>query len=142
MSSHAAKGTVGVVVAVFGWALVYFLVAHSWALYIARETTVGTAGLIGMEIVRITPTLVYFLIVGLVIGRLVGPAAGARWAALAAAIAMAVEALLELQIFYGGIDPLAVAVLAVDYLLPIAVAIAGALVPRLWQNADGGTVAT
>src|SRR6267378_5751331 len=133
MSADAAKGTGGVVLAVFGWALVYFLVAHSWALYIAREGTVGTTGLIGTEIVRIAPTLVYFLIVGLVFGLLISPAAGVRWAALAAAVAMAIEALLEHQIFYGGIDPLAVAVLAVDYLLPVAVAIAGALVTRLWR---------
>jgi hypothetical protein len=55
---------------------------------------------------------------------------------------MALEALAEHQVFFGGIDPLAVAVLAVDYLLPIAVATSGAFFARLWQKPRGGTVAT
>lgn len=143
MSVHAAKNTVGVVVAVFGWALVYFLVAHSWALRVARESgVVGTAGLIGFEMLRIVPTLVYFLVVGLAFGFLSGSAVGARWAALGAAIAMAIEALIEQQYFFDGIDPLAVAVLTVDYLLPVAFAIVGALITHFWQRRNRGTVAT
>jgi len=142
MSAHAAKGTISAVVTVAGWALVYFLIAHSWALYTARESTMGTVGLIGFEILRIAPTLTYFLVVGLVIGSLLGPAAGGRWAALGAVIAMAIEALIEHQIFVGGIDPLAVAVLAVDYLLPVAFAVVGAFIARFWQKPNAQTVAT
>jgi hypothetical protein len=142
MSTHAVKGMAGAAVAVFGWALIYFLIAHSWALQIARESpVVGTPGLIGFEIFRIAPTLTYFLLVGLVFGSLIGAAVGARWAALGAAIAMAIEASIEHQVFYGGIDPLAVAVLTVDYLLPVVFAIVGALITRFWQR-QNGTVAT
>jgi hypothetical protein len=142
MSMQAAKGSVAAVVAVVGWALVYLSVAHSWALLTARERVVGPTGFVASEVVRIAPTLVYFFAVGLVMALLFGAATGARWAALATAIAMALEALLEKQVFFGGIDALAVAVLAVNYLLPIAVATGGALIARLWQNPKGGTVAT
>ena len=142
MGAHTAKNSVGVVIAVVGWALVYFLMAHSLALHTARESIVGTAGLIGFEVLRIAPTLIYFLAVGLVFGFLRGPAAGARWAALGAATAMAIEALIEHQIFYSGIDPFAMAVLAVDYLLPVVFAVVGALVTRFWQRQSGHTVAT
>lgn len=143
MSAHAVKGTVGVVVAVLGWAVVYFVIAHSWALQVARESpVVGPAGLIGFEIFRIAPTLTYFLLVGLVFGSLCGAVVGARWAALGAAIAMTIEALIEQQVFYGAIDPLAVAILSVDYLLPVVFAVLGALITRSWQRPNGHTVAT
>jgi hypothetical protein len=142
VSANAAKGTIGVVVSVLGWALVYFLVAHSWALYTARESTVGTPGLIGFEVLRIAPTLAYFLAVGLVFASLLGSVEGAKWAALGASVAMAVEALIEHQIFYGGIDLLAVAVLAVDYFLPVVFAVVGAFIARFWQKSRGQTVAT
>ena len=142
MNAHAARGTAAVVVTVLGWALVYFFIAHAWALSTAHAGSVGTTGFIGLEILRIAPTLTYFLVVGLVIGSLLGPAAGARWTALGAAVSMVIEALLEHQIFYGGVDPLAIVVLAVDYLLPVLFATAGALITRSWQKPIGGTVAT
>ncbi len=142
MSAHVAKGTVGVVVTVVGWALVYFLIAHSWALLTARESIVGPAGLIAFEVLRIAPTLTYLFVAGLVFGSLLGPAEGARWVALGAAVAMAIEALIEHQIFFGGIDPLAVATLSVDYLLPIVFGVAGALVTRFWKKPNANAVAT
>jgi hypothetical protein len=142
MGTRGAKAAVLVSVSVFGWVFVYLFLAHSWALFAARESIMGPAGFVGTEVVRIAPTLAYFLLVGVVMGHLAGVSAGARGAALASAIAMAIEALVEHQIFVGGIDPLAVVVLAVNYLLPIAVAIAGAFITRLWQSANDGTVAT
>jgi len=142
MNGHAARGTVTVLVAVFGWALVYFFIATPWALYTTRESTMGTASLLAFEMLRIVPTLSFFLVAGLVIGSLLGSAGGAGWAALGASIAMGIEALIEKQVFYGGIDPLAVAVLTIDYLLPVVFAIVGALITRLWQRRNGSTVAT
>ena len=142
MSIRAAKGLGAVVLALVGWVLIYLSVVHSWTLLTARETVVGPAGLILHEAVRTAPALVYFYVVGVVMAQFFRLALGARWATLAAAIAMALEALAERQIFFGGIDLLAVAVLGVDYLLPVALAGAGALTARLWQKPKGGAVAT
>ena len=138
---HAAKRAITVVLAVVGWALVYLTAAHSWALLTARESVVGPAGFVASEVVRVAPALAYFLAVGLVMAHLFGAAAGLRWATLTAAIAMALEALAEQRVFYGGIDGLAIAVLAVNYVLPIVAAMGGAVIVRLWQKPDG-TVAT
>jgi hypothetical protein len=142
MSTSPAKGTAAVVLILVGWVIVYLSVAHSWALLTARETIVGPAGHVLSEVVRIAPALLYFVVVGLVMALLFGSFAGARWAALATAIAMALEALAEQHTFFGGIDALAVAVLIVNYLLPIGVAIGGALIARLWEGPRSGTVAT
>jgi hypothetical protein len=139
---QAAKRATAVVLAVVGWVLVYLTAAHSWALLTARESVVGPAGLVASEVVRIAPALVYFLAIGLVMAHLFAASAGLRWAALTAAIAMALEALAEQRVFYGGIDGLAIAVLAVNYLLPIVAAMGGASIVRLWQKPKGGTVAT
>jgi hypothetical protein len=142
MSMRAAKGLGVVVLAVFGWVLIYLSVVHSWTLLTAREAVVGPTGLILHEAVRTAPALVYFYVVGIVMAQYFGIALGARWAALAPSAAMALEALAEHQIFLGGIDLLAVAVLGVNYLLPIALGVAGALTVRLWQKPKGGAVAT
>ena len=142
MSTRIAKGSGAVVLAVVGWVLIYLSVVHSWALLTARETVVGPTGLVLSEVVRTAPALVYFYVVGVVMAQFFGVAAGTRWAALAAAMAMALEALVERHIFFGGIDPLAVAVLGVNYLLPIVLAVAGAFTVRLWDKPKGGPVAT
>ncbi|SRR5258706_2932908 len=142
MSAHAANRSIAVVVAVVGWVVVYLSVVHSWELLTARKAIVGPAGYVASEVVRIAPALIYFLAVGILYGAFFRPLAGARWATLTAAIAMALQALAEQQVFHGGIDALAVAVLSVNYLLPVVAATGGAFVARLWQKPDGGSLAT
>jgi hypothetical protein len=142
MNAHAARGAITVFVAVLGWALVYFLFAHAWTLLTANESVVSQGGFVVREIVRIAPTLIYFLAAGLIVGYVFGRAMGARWAALAAAIAMIIEAMLERYTFFQGIDSFAVLLLAVNYILPIVVAAGGALIAGVLQRPDGGTIAT
>lgn len=133
---------VGTLVAVAGWMALFFTVSHWWALATANDGVVGTAGLVAGEVIRTAPTLAYFFVVGLIFGRTMGAGAGARWASLAAAAAMAVYASLAQQIFYGGLDALAVAVLAIDYLLPIVLAIAGAALAGMARHSTNGPIAT
>lgn len=142
MTTRAVKILVAVVLAVIGWTIIYLSVVHSWALLTARETVVGPAELVLSEVVRTAPALAYFYVVGVGIAQFFGAAAGGRWAALAAAIAMILEALVERQIFFGGIDLLAVVVLGINYLLPIVLSVAGALTVQMWEKTKGGPVAT
>jgi hypothetical protein len=140
--THAAKGALTVLTAVLGWGLVYFSFAHAWVLLTADESIVGAGGFVVREIVRIAPTLIYFLAAGLIIGHLFGRARAARWAALAALIAMAIEVMLEQYTFIQGLDAFAIVILAVNYALPVLAAICGTFVAALWRRQDGGTVAT
>ena len=55
---------------------------------------------------------------------------------------MAVYALLAQQIFYDGFDVLAVALLAVDYLIPIILAISGAALAGMGGRPTNGPIAT
>ena len=133
---------VGTLAAVAGWVVLFFTVSHWWALATANEVVVGTAGLLAGEVIRTAPTLGYFFVTGLIFGRTIGAGAGARWASLAAAVSMAVYALLAQQIFYDGFDVLAVALLAVDYLIPIILAISGAALAGMWGRPPNGPIAT
>jgi hypothetical protein len=127
-------GLAAAAVAAVGWLFVYSTVAFPWALMVARESFNGLAAFVAWQVVETAPALAYFLAVGLVMAVLFGVAAGARWAALAAAIAMALQARLWQYTFPGGIDSLALAVLSVNYLLPVAVAVGAALIGRLWRD--------
>jgi hypothetical protein len=142
MPSRSVTALAAVVLSVLGWALVYISVGNSWALLTGRGTTVGPLGLVVSEVVRIAPALVYFLAVGIAIAHVLGSSVGLRWAAFATAIAMALQAATERHVFFDGIDTLAVAILGVNYLLPVTVAVVGASIARLWQRPRGGTIAT
>jgi len=125
--------------AVVGWTVIFFTVLNWWAVSTASERTTGIVGLLAGEIERTAPTLVYFFVVGLLLGRMLGPRAGMMWALSAAVAAMFVRALLVTRVFYGGVDSLAVALLAIDYLLPVVLAVAGAATSRLWGRTTSGT---
>lgn len=143
-SVRIGKCLIGVLLAVLGWTMLFFTFSHWWALRTANEGIVGPLGLFTGEVVRSAPDFAYFFVVGLVFGHVMGPRAGAKWALLSAAAAMCVHALLARQIFYG-VDFFAVVVvvvLAIDYVLPLVFAIAGAVTARLWRNATNGAAAT
>lgn len=128
------KAFIGALLAVIGWTAIFLALFDWWAVRTASERTAGPVGLLAGELERTAPTLVYFLVVGLVLGRLLGPRAGALWGLTAAAAAMVIHALFSARVFQGGGDLLAVALLAVDYLLPLVLAIAGAAASRLWGS--------
>jgi hypothetical protein len=132
------KALVGALLAVVGWTAIFFTLLNWWAVSTASERAVSPIGLIAGELERTAPTLLYFFLVGLLLGRVLGPRAGATWALLAAAAAMSFYALLTQQNFRGGLDSLAVTLLAIDYLLPLVLAIAGAATSRLWRSTTGG----
>jgi hypothetical protein len=121
-----------------GWTVIFFVLLDWWAIRTAGERAVGSVGIIAGELERTAPTLVYFFVVGLLLGRMLGPRAGAAWAFSAAAAAMCVYAVLSRQVFSGGIDFLAAALLAIDYLLPPVLAVAGVATSRLWGNTASG----
>ena len=128
------KALIGALVAVVGWTVIFFTLLNWWAVSTAGERAVSPIGLVARELEQTAPTLIYFFLVGLVLGRLLGPGAGATWALLAAAVAMSIHASLMQQIFPGGFDFLAAVLLAIDHLLPLVLAIAGAATSRLWRR--------
>ena len=132
------KALVGALLAVVGWTAIFFTLLNWWAVSTASERVGSPIGLIAGELERTAPTLLYFFLVGLVLGRMLGPRAGATWALVAAVAAMSIHAVLTRQISHGGFDSLAVTLLAIDYLLPLVLAIAGAVTSRLWRNTTGG----
>lgn len=119
--------------------MIFFALLNWWAVSTPGERAVSPIGLIAGELERTAPTLVYFFVVGLLLGRVLGPLAGATWALLAAAAAMSLHALLTRQDFHGDLDSLTVALLAIDHLLPLVLAIAGAATSRLWRSTGGPT---
>jgi hypothetical protein len=131
------KTLIGALLAVVGWTLLFFTFLNWWAVNTAGERAVSPVGVIASEVERTAPTLVYFFLVGLLLGRMLGPRAGATWALSAAAAAMAIQALLTQRVL--GVDSLAVALLAIDYFLPLVLAIAGAATSRLWQSTTNGS---
>jgi hypothetical protein len=134
---RSSKALFGALLAVVGWTLLFFALLNWWAVSTPSERAVSPIGLIAGELERTAPTLVYFFVVGLVLGRVLGPRAGATWALLAAVAAMSIHALLTQQVLHGGLDSLTVALLAIDHLLPLVVAVAGAATSRLWRTTSG-----
>lgn len=132
------KALISALLAVLGWTVIFFTLLDWWARSTAGERAVSPVGRIAGEVERTAPTLLYFFLVGLLLGRVLGPRAGATWALAAAVAAMSIHALLTQRVFYGGVDFLAVAVLAIDYLLPLVLAIAGAATSRLWRSTTSG----
>ena len=134
----STKALFGFLIAVVGWTLIFFALLGWWAVNAPSERAASSIGLIAGELERAVPTLVYFFVVGLLLGRLLGPRAGAAWALLAAVAAMVIHALLTQQDFHGGPNSLTVVLLAIDHLLPLVLAIAGAATSRLWRSTTGG----
>ena len=132
------KALVVALLAVLGWTVIFFTLLDWWAVTTPGERVASPVGLIAGEVERTAPTLVYFFLVGLVLGRVLGPRAGATWALLAAAVAMSLRALLAQQVFYSGVDSVAVALFAIDYMLPLVLAIGGATTSRLWRSTTSG----
>ena len=135
---RSSKALFGALLAVVGWTLIFFSLLSWWAVNTPSERVVSPIGLIAGELERTAPTLVYFFVVGLLLGRVLGPRTGATWALLAAVAAMSIHALLTQQDFHGGPNSLTVALLAIDHLLPLVLAIAGAATSRLWRSTTGG----
>jgi hypothetical protein len=132
------KAVLGALLAVVGWTLIFFSLLSWWAVNTPSERAASPIGLIADELERTAPTLVYFFVVGLLLGRVLGPRVGAAWALVAGVVAMSIHALLTRQNFDGGLDSLTVAMFAIDHLLPLVLAIAGAAASRLWQSPTGG----
>lgn len=132
------KALIVALLAVLGWTVIFFTLLKWWAVSTAGERAVSSVGLIAGELERTAPTLLYFFLVGLLLGRVLGPRAGATWALSAAAAAMSIYALLTPPLSYSGVDSPSVALLAIDYLLPLVLAIAGAATSRLWRSATSG----
>ena len=132
------KALIGALLAVVGWTVIFFTLLNWWAVSTASERAAGRIGLIAGELERTAPTLVYFFLVGLLLGRVLGPRAGATWALLAAVAAMSIHALLTKQVFHGGLDSLTMALFAIDHLLPLVLAAAGAATSRLWRSTTSG----
>jgi hypothetical protein len=141
-ANPSAKALTGTLLSVVGWVVIYFTISHWWTLSTSSERIVGAAGLVGGEVVRTAPTLVYFFAIGMVFGHIMGASSGAKWAVLGAAVSMCVYALLSQQVFLGAIDPLAVVVLVVNFLLPLLCAGAGAAATRTWHRSQSGSAAT
>ena len=132
------KALFGALLAVVGWTLIFFSLLSWWAVNIPSERAVSPIGLIADELERTAPTLLYFFVVGLLLGRVLGPRTGTTWALLAAVAAMSIHALLTQQDFHGSLDSLTVALLAIDHLLPLVLAIAGTATSRLWRSTTNG----
>lgn len=135
---RSTKALVVALLAVVGWTLIFFTLLSWWASNTPSDRAGSPMGLIAGELERTAPTLIYFFVVGLLFGRVLGPRTGAIWALLAAVAAMSIHALLTPQDFHGGLDSLTVALLAIDHLLPLILAIAGAATSRLWQSTTRG----
>lgn len=133
------KALIGALLAVVGWTVIFFTILTWWAVSTAGERAVSPIGLIAAELERTAPTLLYFFFVGLLLGRMLGPRAGAAWALLAAVAAMFIHAMLAPQMFHAGLDALSAALLAVDHVLPLLLAIAGAATSRLWRSTTSGS---
>jgi hypothetical protein len=142
MTSTISRGLIAVVLVVIGHVVVFVAFSHPWAVFTERQDIVGLFGLAGSEVLRTLPRFGYFLLVGLFLGHIFGPFIGAKWALLAAVIAMAIDALLQKMVFPDGIDLFGLVLLGINYLLPVAIAVAAALVSRLWRNTRGGSIAT
>ncbi|HUL94089.1 MAG TPA: hypothetical protein VLV56_17265 [Burkholderiales bacterium] len=132
------KALVGALLAVVGWTVIFFALLNWWAVTTASERAVSPIGLVANELERVAPTLLYFFVVGLLLGRVLGPRAGAAWALVAAMAAMVIHALLTQRVLYAGLDLMTVALLAVDYFLPLVSAVAGAATSRLWRSSTSG----
>ena len=124
--------------AVLGWTVIFFVFLDWWAVHTAIERPATTVGMLVGEVKRTAPALVYFFAVGLLLGRGLGPGTGGVWALVAAAVAMVIQAISTQRIFPGGVDLVVLVVLAIDYLLPLLCAIAGAATSRLWRGTSGG----
>ena len=132
------KALVGALLAVVGWTVIFFALLNWWAVTTASERAVSPIGLVANELERVAPTVLYFFVVGLLLGRVLGPRAGAAWALVAAMAAMVIHALLTQRVLYAGLDLMTVALLAVDYFLPLVSAVAGAATSRLWRSSTSG----
>jgi hypothetical protein len=128
------KAFIGALLAIVGWTVMFFALLNWWAVSTASERASSPLGLVVSELEGTAPTLVYFFVVGLLLGRVLGPSAGAKWALFAAVAAMSIHALLSRQVLHGDLDSVTVALLAIDHLLPLVLAIAGAATSRLWRS--------
>ena len=142
MRANARNGLTAAFIVVLGWVIVFLFLLGAWSMLMDREAVVDAVGLVGSEWLRTAPRFGYFFLAGLVLGHLFGAAAGAKWAFVSAVLSMGIDVLLEKMSFPDGIDAFALVLLAINYALPPVMAVAGALVSRLWTRSVEGSIAT
>ena len=139
-SMSIAKRLGAAVVALLIWEVVNLTFAHWWAIATASEDIMGTAHFLAREVLRNAPALAYFFSVGLVFSLMMGAREGGMWAIFTAATATCINALLAKFRFYEGVSSIEIAVLMINYGLPIVFAAGGALFVYKWRHVNRGTV--
>jgi len=129
-----ANVLIGTLLSVMGWIVVYITVAPWWAITTASERAMSPIANLVSMVVATAPTLVYFLVVGAVFGHLLGRMEGSKLALLSAAAAMCIHALIAEIVFYGGIELFAVLTVAIYFVLPLLIAVAGAASAHIWRS--------
>ena len=142
MRANARNGLIAAFFVVLGWVIVFIFLFHAWSVLVQREAVVDAVGMTGSEWLRTAPRFGYFFLAGLVLGHIFGTTAGAKWAFVSAVLSMGIDVLLERMSFPDGIDAFALVLLAINYALPPVMAVAGALVNRLWTRSAERTIAT
>ncbi len=112
------------------WAAVTLTIAHWWSMRVATNSAMTTTEFFLHEIVRNIPHYVYFLLIGSIFALLLDARASVMWALLAAALAMWIYALMSHWTFYESPSLSEIVLLLVEFVLPLAFAVAGALITR------------
>ena len=97
---------------------------------VATNSAMTTTEFFLHEIVRNIPHYVYFLLIGSIFALLLDARASVMWALLAAALAMWIYALMSHWTFYESPSLSEIVLLLVEFVLPLAFAVAGALITR------------
>lgn len=125
--NSSTKAFAILVVSLIGWFVVATTIANWWAAITSAESAMGTTEFFVREVIKNAPHFVYFLVVGTIFALVLDKRASVLWALLTAAIAMCIYALMSHHIFYQDITFLEIGILLINYALPLAFAVGGAL---------------
>jgi hypothetical protein len=128
--THWVKPLAILTVSLVAWVAVTLTIVHWWSVRIATDAGMSTTEFFLHEMARNIPHYVYFLIIGSIFALLLDARASVTWALLAATLAMWIYALMSHWTFYEGPSLSDIALLLVEYVLPLAFAVAGALIAR------------
>ena len=129
--THWIKQLAMVAASLVLWVAVTLTIVHWWSMTMATDSAMSTTEFFLYEMVRNIPHYVYFLMMGSLFALLLDARTSVVLALLTAALAMWIYALMSHWTFYEGISLSEIAILLAQYALPLAFAVAGALIARL-----------
>jgi hypothetical protein len=113
-----------------GWWVINLTVAYWWATTTAATEPMGTAEFFLREVLRNVPAIGYFLLAGALLALAMGVTTGAASALLAAITNVCINVALGTHTFVS-ISYFDVAILLINYGLPVAAAAVGAMLIHL-----------